>query len=153
MELITEGDFIKAGKEWLENDRLRKLDRHRKNNEEFYDSNPNYMRKYREEHSVGINKSKKKYKRTEKGKANNQRYKAKRRSREKSSPNTLTFSEWLAILRKYNYKCAYCGVAFSDKNLPERDHVIPVSKGGDNTKGNIVPSCRLCNAKKGGRIL
>jgi 5-methylcytosine-specific restriction protein A len=28
------------------------------------------------------------------------------------------------------------------------DHVIPVSKGGKSTKGNIVPSCKECNNKK-----
>lgn len=67
--------------------------------------------------------------------------------------NTLTSEEWLNILKKYNYKCAYCGTEFDENILPEKDHIIPISKGGNNTKENIVPACRSCNAKKGSKIL
>ncbi|MEW5908481.1 MAG: HNH endonuclease [Thermodesulfobacteriota bacterium] len=28
------------------------------------------------------------------------------------------------------------------------DHIIPVSRGGKSTKGNLVPSCKTCNTKK-----
>lgn len=39
--------------------------------------------------------------------------------------------------------CFYCGgPAESD------DHVVPRSKGGRTCRGNIVPSCRHCNASK-----
>ena len=31
------------------------------------------------------------------------------------------------------------------------DHVIPVSAGGQNVKGNLVLSCRHCNLSKGAR--
>jgi len=50
-------------------------------------------------------------------------------------------------------KCAYCGIDFDENNLPTRDHIIPISKGGDNTKENVIPACRICNAKKGNKIL
>ena len=36
---------------------------------------------------------------------------------------------------------------------PTRDHVIPISKGGNNTKENIVPACGSCNSKKKDKIL
>ena len=169
---MNEEEFIRAGREWLKEDRLRRMEEHdisssqnrirckdrdrAKNilrSKKYRETHVEQMREYVDKNREAINKWKADYKRTDKGKASAQRYKANRRSRKRSSPNTLTFNEWLEILREYNYRCAYCGIAFDGKNRPERDHVIPVSKGGGNTKDNIVPSCRLCNAKKGDRIL
>ena len=95
----------------------------------------------------------KKYRNTEKGKANNQRGKSKRRTREKGMINTLTAGEWINILKKYKFRCAYCGKEFTLFNRETRDHVIPISKGGDNTKENIVPACRSYNAKKNDKII
>jgi 5-methylcytosine-specific restriction endonuclease McrA len=40
--------------------------------------------------------------------------------------------------------CAYCGGA-----MEERDHFIPRSLGGKH-RGNLVPSCKVCNAEKSG---
>ena len=28
------------------------------------------------------------------------------------------------------------------------DHIVPLARKGKSTKGNVVPSCRLCNAKQ-----
>jgi hypothetical protein len=28
------------------------------------------------------------------------------------------------------------------------DHIVPMSRGGRTTKGNVVPSCKECNNKK-----
>lgn len=95
----------------------------------------------------------KRWRKTEKGKASSQRRHITRRTKEKYIINTLTLNEWLEILKDYDYKCAYCGIEFDKNTLPERDHIIPISKDGDNTKENIVPSCRSCNAKKGNKIL
>lgn len=50
-----------------------------------------------------------------------------------------------AILQRDNYTCQYCG---SKSNLTI-DHVIPTSKGGDNSWGNMVAACVSCNNKKG----
>ena len=90
----------------------------------------------------------KNYRKTENGKASKQRSKSRRRAIMKEIVNTLTSQEWLDLLEAHDYKCAYCGVEFDCENLPEKDHVIPISKGGDNIKENIVPACRNCNAKK-----
>ena len=35
----------------------------------------------------------------------------------------------------------------------EVDHKIPLSKGGRHAMGNLVPSCRSCNARKGDKII
>lgn len=89
---------------------------------------------------------------TEKGKANNQRGNTKIRAGEIEIINTLNFDEWLNILKEYNYHCAYCGKEFGLFRRPERDHIIPISKGGNNTKDNIIPACKSCNSKKGNKI-
>lgn len=56
----------------------------------------------------------------------------------------LTGNDWLEILELFNNSCAYCGA----KGALTRDHVMPVSKGGLNTKHNIVPACKSCNSSK-----
>jgi 5-methylcytosine-specific restriction endonuclease McrA len=169
---MDEKEFIEAGREWLKRDKRKTLDRHgqaqvlykashlseykeasKAHGNKFRASHPDYEKRYVSDHKERINQLSAKWKKTEKGKASEQRYKSKRRTRESEVPNTLTFGEWLDILEKYNYKCAYCGNQLGNGNPPERDHKIPVSRGGNNTKDNIVPSCRNCNSKKGGRLL
>jgi len=46
--------------------------------------------------------------------------------------------------------CAYCGGFFTSKNL-SRDHIHPVSRGGENIWMNCVTSCIKCNTSKGAR--
>ncbi|HKE66408.1 MAG TPA: HNH endonuclease [Micromonosporaceae bacterium] len=58
-----------------------------------------------------------------------------------------TAEEWAAKLDEYGHKCAYCGT-----RAVERDHVVPLSKGGTDTIDNIVPACRSCNSMKSDRI-
>jgi len=61
-----------------------------------------------------------------------------------------SFSEkdWEETKRYFDGKCVYCGVV--DKETV-RDHAIPISKYklGEHKLGNLVPSCRSCNSKKG----
>jgi 5-methylcytosine-specific restriction endonuclease McrA len=33
------------------------------------------------------------------------------------------------------------------------DHIVPIAKGGKSTKGNVVPCCSDCNAKKKSSLL
>lgn len=52
------------------------------------------------------------------------------------------------ILKRDGHKCAYCGRG----DLPLTiDHVIPKSKGGDESWENLVAACLPCNNKKGDR--
>ena len=44
--------------------------------------------------------------------------------------------------------CYYCNKKFTFKELT-LDHIVPLARGGTTTPGNIVPSCRECNRKKG----
>jgi 5-methylcytosine-specific restriction endonuclease McrA len=60
-------------------------------------------------------------------------------------------SEWALILEQFDHLCAYCQKPNGSKRL-ERDHVIPVSKGGLDHPDNVVPACRTCNARKAARL-
>jgi 5-methylcytosine-specific restriction endonuclease McrA len=52
------------------------------------------------------------------------------------------------ILKRDGHKCAYCGRG----DLPLTiDHVIPKSKGGDESWENLVAACLPCNNRKGDR--
>lgn len=56
---------------------------------------------------------------------------------------TLTLSQWLATLKHFDRKCAYCLMPF--KHL---EHVVPLELGGGTSIGNCVPSCKRCNSRK-----
>lgn len=153
---------LKKSKEWKENNPeyfkeynknyyLDNKDKIKKQSEEWRRNHP--YKQWQRENKKRFLECKRKWLKSEKGKASNQRSHIKRRANEKNMVNTLTYKEWLDILKKFNYRCAYCGKDLFDLfNKPERDHIIPISKGGDNTKENIVPACRSCNAKKHNKI-
>lgn len=52
-----------------------------------------------------------------------------------------------ALYEEYNGKCVYCGKSLSHSEMT-LDHVIPKSKSGSHSWGNLVASCFSCNAKK-----
>jgi len=43
--------------------------------------------------------------------------------------------------------CHYCQHKVPVKDLT-MDHIIPLSRGGRSTKGNLVPCCKECNTAK-----
>lgn len=63
------------------------------------------------------------------------------------SVNDLRLKDWLEVVEEFGRRCFYCQ-ASGDLWI---DHVIPIAKGGPNTKSNIVPSCEMCNRKKSKR--
>jgi hypothetical protein len=56
----------------------------------------------------------------------------------------LTDAQWEALQEAWN-GCAYCRA--TDVPL-QRDCVLPISRGGRYTVGNVVPACRSCNTSK-----
>lgn len=56
----------------------------------------------------------------------------------------------LRIYMRDKYRCQYCGEKkrVSDLTL---DHILPRSRGGDNSPVNIVTACVPCNSRKGSR--
>lgn len=68
-----------------------------------------------------------------------------RRARIRGLPHDLTVDEWNKILAEHNYRCHYC---HNQSTQLQKEHRIPVSRGGGFTKENIVPACPTCNYRK-----
>ena len=65
--------------------------------------------------------------------------------RRKKIEGTVYVRDWRRTLRRFNHACAYCG----RKNIQLTvEHVVPISRGGMNTIGNVVPACSNCNNTK-----
>lgn len=71
--------------------------------------------------------------------------------RERQKARGLRSSQWWKRKRSKGI-CYYCGRKFPPKELT-MDHLIPIVRGGRSTKGNVVPACKECNAKKKYRLL
>lgn len=56
----------------------------------------------------------------------------------------LTTEQWIEILKEHDGRCVYCG----SEICITKDHDIPVSRGGNHTRNNVVPACRTCNCRK-----
>lgn len=73
---------------------------------------------------------------------------AKRKGR---SSSFVQKSTRFAIYARDKFDCIYCRQVFppdfSGKGLT-LDHVIPRSKGGDNSPGNLVTACTRCNSRR-----
>ncbi|MDN5788755.1 HNH endonuclease [Pseudorhodobacter sp.] len=54
--------------------------------------------------------------------------------------------QWQAVVDAFGRACAYCGT----EGELVMDHVVPINKQalGEHRLGNLVPSCRACNARK-----
>lgn len=68
----------------------------------------------------------------------------KRRASKKVSGGVFTVVDWEDCKKFFCNSCAYCGKA---KKL-EVEHFRSLSKGGTNSKENIVTACRECNSSK-----
>jgi 5-methylcytosine-specific restriction endonuclease McrA len=71
-------------------------------------------------------------------------YEARRRGAE----GRLTTKEWQSILERFDGRCAYCR---KPSRRLQREHVIPLSRGGRNDASNVVPACWTCNRRKWSR--
>ena len=137
------------------------------------------MRQARNRQKPNINN--RNYKKSAKGKLSAQRYKSGRSCREArqrynnglsgraaqvrwrhnratrglaAGKATLTHTEWQSILTRQNNQCAICGKRMNKdiiNDRPERDHIIPLTRGGGLTLDNVQALCRSCNARKGAR--
>ena len=67
----------------------------------------------------------------------------------KYSWNKLKWS----VLARDGFKCMYCGKGPDDGAKLQVDHIWPTSEGGGDDFFNLISSCHLCNAAKGGTLL
>lgn len=59
------------------------------------------------------------------------------------------------LFARDGYRCQYCSRHRSElrgREFLTRDHVVPLSRGGDNTWQNVVTACSSCNNRKGNHL-
>lgn len=88
--------------------------------------------------------------------------------RELPSPSVIRLVRFVHVPRKFRrqvtntflfardgYRCMYCDRHRSNlrgREFLTRDHIVPLSRGGQNTWDNVVTACSLCNNRKGSRL-
>lgn len=78
-------------------------------------------------------------------------FRLRRRARLRNAPTyQITERDWQQLLARHHFCCAYCGERPAQL---QRDHVIPLSRGGHHRIGNILPACGPCNYRKKKRLL
>jgi len=83
-------------------------------------------------------------------KANASRNGEVRRARQKNlAAYKVSERDWRRLCQRYDNCCAYCG----ERRPLQREHVIPVTRGGQHSIGNLLPSCKRCNLAKGTKLL
>lgn len=70
------------------------------------------------------------------------------RRRVGESGGDLTSKQIKELFVEHPY-CEYCN-SIEDLCL---DHIIPISKGGENTLSNVTVACKLCNSSKSNKLL
>ncbi len=85
----------------------------------------------------------------EKHRAINKRRKALKAGSKRSD---ISLAQWLEVLEVNNYRCVYCPPTCKEcRNKSHdltQDHITPVTKGGEDSLHNVVPSCVSCNSRK-----
>ncbi|MEX2581898.1 MAG: HNH endonuclease [Gemmatimonadota bacterium] len=59
------------------------------------------------------------------------------------------------LFARDSYRCQYCDRHRSqlrDREFLTRDHVVPISSGGENTWSNVVTACSTCNNRKANHL-
>ena len=59
------------------------------------------------------------------------------------------------LFARDDYRCQFCHRTQAQLKLREcltRDHLVPISRGGDNSWTNCVTACSSCNTRKGNRL-
>ena len=62
------------------------------------------------------------------------------------------------VFEAVDYICQQCGIVcdkeavYPAKNFPSLDHIIPLSKGGEHSYGNVQLLCLECNLRKSNKL-
>lgn len=132
-------------KQWEKNSKRRKLQKKRWNNE-HKEKISGYAKKYRDKNKEKLLELRRQWGKLNRDKLNINEHR--RNAKRKVLPNTLSSEQWEACKLFFDNKCAYCGM---ESHL-EQDHFMPISREGEYTHNNIIPSCKTCNCSKGNRL-
>lgn len=60
------------------------------------------------------------------------------------------------LFARDDYRCQFCGRGADELRTREyltRDHLVPLSRGGNNEWMNVMTACSTCNTRKGNRLV
>ena len=57
--------------------------------------------------------------------------------------------DWLRLCARHDFRCFYC----DEKKKLTMDHIVPISRGGRHSIGNLIPACQSCNSRKRHRLI
>ena len=70
------------------------------------------------------------------------------------SPTQIAKSHRWRILERDGFRCAYCGASAREDGVRLHiDHVVPISRGGEDVAGNVLICCKPCNLSKGSQSM
>ena len=69
-----------------------------------------------------------------------------KRERAARSRGRHTKAEWLALCQEFDFRCVRCGTG---ERRVEKDHIVPLYRGGCDCIANLQPLCVSCNIGKG----
>ena len=130
-------------KKYYKNNRVQQLIKLR----EYYCKNKDRFKNYRKRNKDRINKMRREWLKRNPHKASC--YSNKRRAALNKSESNYTINEWTNLCNTTGNKCLQCN---KQEELTV-DHIIPISKGGNNDISNIQPLCGSCNSSKGTKTL
>ncbi len=63
--------------------------------------------------------------------------------------------DWRDAMVHFGGECCYCGTkeGRSKDSKFDREHLLPISRGGKTVRHNIAPSCKTCNRARGNKEL
>jgi len=140
-------------KQWEKENRERRAEQKKQWNQanetymkQWYQSNKTTIKtqqkQYYQDNKIAIAARHKQY--DKEHRAENRIKRQRRKTKERLLPYTLTIKQWDYIKQYFENKCAYC-----NRELPlTQEHFIALSKGGEYTHNNIIPSCISCNSSK-----
>lgn len=75
------------------------------------------------------------------------KYRVNRRGREHAAIGSYNWTDVVKLWALFDKSCAYCRKPLALTDV-QAEHVVPISRGGANNIGNLLPSCMPCNADK-----
>jgi len=122
--------------------------------EEHKNEKSEYDKEYYSQNKERVNKRNRAYFQTEKGRIVDKAHQHRRRSQKKAVGGFYTAQQLQDQLKRQKSRCYWCRKKLmKGKGSWHADHIVPLSKCGNNSIDNIVIACPSCNLKKGAKLV